>query len=45
LDAKKISFPDGVLYADVVSLLTKMLSSAKEFLYVDTINQFTEVSR
>lgn len=44
LDAKKISFPDGVLYSDVISLLTKMLSSAKTFLYVDTINQFDEVS-
>lgn len=37
--------PDGVLYADVVSLLTQMLSSAKAFLAVGMTYQFTEVSR
>ena len=45
LDGDKSSISDDVTYANIVLLLTKMLSSAKAFLSVDTTYQFVEVSK
>ncbi len=45
LNKTKSSIPENVLYIDLLFLLTKITSSAKEFLYFDTISQFTEVSK
>ncbi len=36
---------NGTLYNNVTSLLTKMLSAAKSFLYFDRIDQFDEIER
>ena len=39
------SIVDGVLYNNVTSLLTSLLSAAKTVLYYDTISQFDSFSR
>jgi hypothetical protein len=36
---------NGTLYNNVTSLLTKMLSAAKGFLYFDRVEQFDEIER
>ncbi|MEI7919727.1 MAG: hypothetical protein WCH65_06145 [bacterium] len=36
---------DGILYNNITSLLTEVLSSAKTVLYLDRIDQFDTFSR
>jgi len=45
LDGGTSYLVDWVSYVNIVSILTQILSSAKTFLYVDSIGQFDSVSR
>lgn len=40
-----VQLSPGAKYSDVVSLLTKVVASAKTFLYVGTTSQFDDISR